>query len=198
MAYLALLAMHDRGNVNWATHIKTLLCECGFGLVWMFGGVENEKQFCRDLKEKLKANFCQRWFNHIQESARFDLYHSFKDCIGKEIYLDMIRVSIYRVALARFRMGVSPFNAHRHRYNRQENSRHCPFCPGQVEGEVHVVFICPEYAEQRARYIYPVDTMDMQEQINRMFVSNEEKTLVSLAKFLYLAWKVRLARLQPD
>jgi Reverse transcriptase (RNA-dependent DNA polymerase) len=198
MAYRALLAMHERGNVNWVTKIKKLLCECGFELVWMFGGVANEKQFCRELKERLKANFSQRWFDHIQESNRFDMYRSFKDCIGKEIYVDMIKVSIYRVALARFRMGVSPFNAHRHRYNRQEASRNCPFCLGQVECEVHVIFVCPEYAGFRARYLNLVDTVDMREQIRLMLVSHVERDLVGLAKFLYLAWRARTSRLQSE
>ena len=71
MAYLSLLAMHERGHVNWVTKLKSLLCECGFGLVWLFGGVANEKQFFRDFRERLKANFGLRWFNHIQHSSRF-------------------------------------------------------------------------------------------------------------------------------
>ena len=32
--------------------------------------------------------------------------------IGREEYLDLIKVNIYRTALARFRLGMSPFNAH--------------------------------------------------------------------------------------
>jgi hypothetical protein len=195
MAYLCLLSMHERGKINWVTHIKSLLCECGFGLVWLFGGVADEKQFLRDLKERLKGNFGQRWFTHLQESSRFELYQSFKDSIGRELYLDKIHVTIYRTAMARFRLGVSPFNAHRHRYSQSQDNKICPFCPDRVEDEVHITFDCPTYDAIRERYIHTEDaSTSKQELIRKLLKCSDEAKMVSFAKFLYLAWQIRLSK----
>ena len=45
------------------------------------------------------------------------MYHCFKSAIGSEEYRNFIKVNIYRTALARFSLGVSPFNTHRIRYS---------------------------------------------------------------------------------
>ena len=59
--------------------------------------------------------------------------------LGEE-YLDFIKVNIYRIALARFRLGMFPFNAHRLLYSLSEASRACPLCPAKAEAEVRVIF----------------------------------------------------------
>lgn len=196
MAYLCLLSMHERGKTNWVTHVKSLLCECGFGLVWICGGVANEKQFLRYFKDRLKGNFGQMWLTHLQDSPRFEIFQSFKDSIGREQYLDTICVTIYRTALARFRLGVSPFNAHRHRYSQSLDSKTCPFCPGKSEDEVHVIFDCPTYHDIRGRYIN-VDDVDVNKEvlIRKMLKCSDEAEMVSVAKFLYLAWQIRLSKM---
>ena len=190
--------MHERGHENWVTHVKALLCDCGFGLVWLYGGVVDEKSFLREFKDRLRANFGQRWFAHLQESARFGVYHSFKNCIGREPYLDTIRVSIYRTALARFRMGVSPFNAHKYFFAHHDSSRICPFCPDKIENEVHVVAECTVYESIRERYVSLDMQGNLQDQINSLLMTEDETKMVSLAKFLYLAWRSRIARLQLE
>ena len=196
MAYLCLLGMHERGKTNWVTHVKSLLCECGFGLVWLFGGVADEKQFLREFKNRLKGNFGQRWLTHLQESSRFELYHSFKDIIGRELYLDNIHVSVYRTAIARFRLGVSPFNSHRHRYSKSLDKRMCPFCVGIVEDEIHVILDCTTYDDIRARYIKTdAACTNKQELVRKMLNGIDEDQTVKLAKFLFLAWKIRLSKM---
>ena len=70
------------------------------------------------------------------------MYHCFKSAIGSEEYRDFIKVNIYRTALARFRLGVSPFSAHRLHYSLSDVNRACHFCPDKVEDEVHVIFKC--------------------------------------------------------
>ena len=92
-------------------------------------------------------------FSHLSQNTRFEMYHCFKSVIGREEYLDLIKVNIYRTALARFRLGVSPFNAHRLRYSLSEANRACPFCPDKVEDKAHVLFDCFVYGNTRNVYI---------------------------------------------
>ena len=82
------------------------------------------------------------------------MYHCFKSVIGREEYLDLIKVNIYRTALARFRLGMSPFNVHRLRYSLSEANRSaCPICSDKAEDEAHVFFDCFVYGNIRNVYI---------------------------------------------
>jgi len=71
--------------------------------------------------------------------------------------LDLIKVNIYRTALARCRLGMSPFSAHRLRYSLSEANRVCPFCSGKVGNEAHVLFDCIVHGNIRNMYINKVD-----------------------------------------
>ena len=111
MAYQSLLTLHEKGHENWVTYVKSWLCKCDYGFVWLFGGVCDEKLFLKDFKETSKRrNFTQDWFSHLSQSTRFEMYHCFKSVIGRAEYLDLFKVNIYRTALARFRFGMSPLN----------------------------------------------------------------------------------------
>ena len=68
--------------------------------LWLFGNVGDKKHFLRDFKERLRQNLTQDWFSHLSQSTRFEMYHCFKRVIGREEYLDLIKVNIYRTALA--------------------------------------------------------------------------------------------------
>lgn len=195
MAYMSLFNLHEKGHINWVTQVKSLLCNCGFGLVWLFGGVTDEKSFLNEFRERLKADFELNWYQHVQESTRFSVYHSFKSLIGREPYLDTIRVSVYRTALARFRMGVSPFNAHKYYFALDASCRMCPFCPGCIEDETHVITNCSAYEVIRDRYVQIDVQQDLRNQTINMIKTIDEGKMVNLAKFLYLAWKIRLVKL---
>jgi len=198
MSYESLLTLHERGHVNWVSYVKTLLCSNGFDIVWQSSSVGDEKLFLRDLKERLKVTFKADWKSHVSQSARFNLYDSFKCLFTHENYVDIINVNIYRNALTRFRLGVSPFNAHRKRYSSTETTRECPFCPGNIEDEVHVVFLCQAYKSIRRQYIGDMVFVSFQEELLRLFLSEEEQMIVHFAKFLFLANQTRKRKIEEE
>ena len=112
MEYQSLLIVSEKDE-SCVAHIQSLLCRFDYGFVWLFGGVGDEKSFLGDFRERLRRNFTPDWFSHLSQSSCFEMYHCFKSVIGREEHLDLIKVDIYRTALARFRLWVSPFNAHR-------------------------------------------------------------------------------------
>ena len=193
MAYQSLLTLHEKGNKNWVTFVKSLLCESGYEVVWIYGSVGNEKRFLREFKERLRANFSLRWLNHLSQSNRFERYNNIKGCIEKETYIDLIKANVYRTALARFRTGVSPFNAHKHRYSLTDESRACPFCPLKKEDEEHVLLDCPKYSEIRERYVALdlVCNVPVDRKVISLLSSKNNEVLIDLGKFLFLAWKKR-------
>ena len=53
-------------------------------------------------------------------------------------------------AFCKFRSGVAPINIEIERYNKVPvKDRICPFCPGLVEDEVHVLTVCNLYDDLR-------------------------------------------------
>ena len=68
-AYNMLVLMHQKGYVNWVTHVKEILCTYGFEQVWLFG-CGNEKEFFKELRERQHSSFYHGWRNHIESSER--------------------------------------------------------------------------------------------------------------------------------
>ena len=62
--------------------------------VWMYGEVGDKRRFLHIFKERLKDCFYQRWWAHISNSERFDLYHCFKSTLHCERYLGCMQSRI--------------------------------------------------------------------------------------------------------
>jgi len=124
------------------------------------------------------------------------MYHCFKSVIGTEEYLDLIKVNIYRTALACFRLGMSLFNVHRLCYSLSEANHACPFCPDKVEDEAHVLFDCFVYGNIRNVYINKAQNISLQEQVLSVLKCTDESSLVALVKYLFLAVQMRKKRLE--
>ena len=62
-AYDMLYGLQERNSKakTWVCHVKRLLCVNGFGYVWMYGEVGEERRFLHIFKERLKGCFYQRW-----------------------------------------------------------------------------------------------------------------------------------------
>ena len=90
----------------------------------------------------------------------------FKSVTGREEYLDLIKVNIYRTALARFRLGMSPFSADRLRCSLSEANSACPFCRVKIEkGEAPVFFDYVVYGNIRNVYINKAQNISLEDQV---------------------------------
>ena len=90
-------------------------------------------------------------------------YRKFKSEYGVEPYVLCVRARGHTSALARLRAEVAliGLNIEIGRYTSTPiNDRECPFCPGKVEDEEHVIMSCPKYSTVReglfhATYCHP-------------------------------------------
>ena len=70
-AYRMLYELDANGKTNWASGIKNKLYEVGFGFVWVNQGVGDDRQFLRELKDRLITCRWQDWHSHIEDSDIF-------------------------------------------------------------------------------------------------------------------------------
>ena len=153
-AYLMMLHNCENGKENWVTKIRNILCENGFGIVWLCQNVNNESSVLKALKIRLTDIFYQGWNSKISNNENYTFYHSFKSFITPEFYLYSNKIDIKsRICLTRFRCGVSELNAHRYRYYNDDSLKNCPFCKNVIENEMHAIFFCPLYLNLRLKFL---------------------------------------------
>ena len=86
--------------------------------------------------------------NHLQQG-----YFSFKAEFRFEPYISKAKNKHHRRVVAMFRVGTHWLQVCRGRYvalDYQQGT--CPTCSGTVEDEVHALFHCPDYHDQRAKF----------------------------------------------
>ena len=124
-AYEMLHVMQEGDCVSrtWVAQIKFLLCFNGFGYVCMYGCVGNEKMIVHNkISVPIKKLLLPEVVLSLAKSERFDLYSFFKKILERERYLEFIQSRVYKIALARFRVGVSRINDHRLRFSVADNN----------------------------------------------------------------------------
>ena len=85
--YLMLISLTDTGKITWATHIKSLLFEFGFGYAWLANEVGNRSHFLDLFKQRIKDISIQNWRRNVTESPKADNYKYFEINLNVEMYL---------------------------------------------------------------------------------------------------------------
>ena len=131
---------------NWAGSIKECLESYGFQDVWAQGGVSNEAAFLSAIRQKMIQRFKLEWSTKISNSDRFATYLLFKSVHQAEKYLTDITIKKFRDTLIRLRLGINELGVNK-RFQPENATKTCLFCPVVLEDEIHFLFICPVYAE---------------------------------------------------
>ena len=66
IVYNVLLCDAQNGKVNWVSRIKNLLETLGFGHVWLYQSVENDKLFFRIFNQRIRDKYGQRLHFELQ------------------------------------------------------------------------------------------------------------------------------------
>jgi hypothetical protein len=179
-------------NKNWATQVKNILFEHGFQDIWLYENIDNYT--VELIKKRITDTYCQSWYSNINNSPRLRTYAIFKHTLTREKYLDIIHENKFRYALARFRVSAHRLAIETGRYTGTEiNERICLSCNmNQVESEYHFLLVCPKYRELRYKFLKPYfcrwPTLN---KFQFLLNCNSNKTLYSLAKYIYFANRIR-------
>jgi hypothetical protein len=186
-AYVMLVRLDDLGKTCWATGVREILSQCGFYCVWINQGVGNVKVFLSRLKQRLIDTFMQEWESTVLVKDRYAFYRSFKSSFGTVFYLECISIYCFCVAFTQLRLGVLPINNNLRRYSRNVLEKMCPFCPGSIEDELHLIYSCPSYSDIRIVFL----NFDEYKPIPSLLGSANPLRICNVAKFTYYAVKRR-------
>ena len=66
--------MFNSSEQSWATTIKQILFETGYGSVWLNQNVSNEKLFLNQFEQRCKVMHMQKCVHDIENSGRCRMY----------------------------------------------------------------------------------------------------------------------------
>lgn len=180
-------------NLNWASHIKSLLDQLGFSNVWL----NQDHLACipvPQIRQRLFDQSNQAIITSVNESHKLTLYRRYKKECRTEQYLDTISENKYKISLSRFRLSSHNLLIETGRYNGlPRDERLCNFCNmRKIEDEYHLLLVCPYYMELRRKYFknYFCNWPTLNK-FDQLMSTSSKKSLKNLSKFIYFAFKKR-------
>jgi hypothetical protein len=185
--------IHPVNSNNWASMVKKLLSELGFGHVWLQQGVGNLNGFMRMCKQRVSDQYVSKWNSQLNESSDALLYREIKTVFEYSSYLKDISVPRHRYALLRFLCKNSriPVVTGKWQHPRPYHLRLCENC-GILGDEFHFVFSCTIFEELRLQYIpryYRINPSMVK--FIEILKSQHKKTIRNLSIFLFKAMNMQ-------
>ena len=189
-----MLFLHcNAGRKNWASQVKNMLYEFGFGYIWELQAVYDEVRFIDDFRNRLLDCEKQTWRAAVTNMPKLELYSVFKLELKTEMYLLLDMQRKYRVALAKLRVGNHELEIEKGRQcKKKREERICRFCHHGIEDEYHVIFDCNLYNEIREAYIKDeYKSPSNLYTFGKLLSSENDTCIVNLSKFVYYMFTVR-------
>lgn len=195
--YKMLRSLDEAGRITWASHIRSLLFEHGFGYVWVANTVGDANRFIKVFKQRIKDISVQNWKSRLEESPKANHYKHFKSLLNVEKYLLVDLSYAGRSTLANFRCSGHTLMIEKGRHMQIEREyRFCPFCVERnvytIEDEFHFFMVCPAYEDLRNIYfkLNWRNTISLHH-FYSIFKSSDDKSIFAISKFLLGAFSLR-------
>ena len=140
--------------------------------------------------QRLVDKFYQESFSEIkQPSSKLRTYSILKTEKGFENYLYEIKNLKHRIMMTTLRLSDHKLMIETGRHkNIIKELRFCPFCPGEVEDEIHFILKCRPYAQYRN----PSWRCSNHNKLNRFkTIMTSVNSLEDVARFIELAFTTR-------
>ena len=188
----------------WPDLIKAEFFSIGLG--GLYSQVKTTKtNICNAYFRRKLDIFYQNAFSQINDpSSKLRTYGKIKKKSGFEIYLNQIpvkdRTAFTRLRLSNHQLMVEKM---RHQFPKPpESERRCPFCPLNVEDEIHFLLNCPTFTIHRESLIsLAINTIPDFEILSDVekfqILMTEEKLVKTTAKFIRKAFELREFLIKP-
>ena len=182
---------------EWASHVKNILFNTGFGYVWNTQSVENDQLFVNRFEQRCKDIHIQQCFADIERSNRCRMYREIKTTYGTETYLNCTLSKQLRIFFTKCRLSSHKFLVERGRWDKPPivyHERKCTLCnSGDIEDEYHVAMKCTYFKDIRVKYIKPYYYVrpSMQKFVNLMNTTNnrDRHKLMIFIKLIFQSYK---------
>ena len=196
LCYKLLHEYDSSGRRTWATEVKNLLFEMGFGHAWTNQGVGDQCLFINCFRDRLRDMAQQEWRNTVNSTPKLRTYTKFKSELSFEKYLTLNTAQYSLQLYTKFRCGVLQLEIERGRHqNIETQDRICKLCKLEVEDEYHFLMSCKELDDIRNKYlnnlVKPINTYNF----SALLSSQKEETLYRLINYIRNAWRTRLIKI---
>jgi hypothetical protein len=189
--YNMLRRLDELGRITWATHVKQLLFQYGFGYVWIYGDVGDINMFMQQFTSRLKDCCKQNLHENINTSPKALSYKLFKTNLTPETYLSISLSYIYKKILSNFRCSGHRLMIERGRHlNIDREFRFCEFCLERnvysVEDEFHYLLVCPKLNALRHKCFLQqwLDCVPSERLFIRIMSDTTPKGIYALCRYL--------------
>ena len=195
--YGMLKSLTAAGKNTWATHIRSLLFENGFGHAWIAGTVGDTNAFLSMSTHRINDISLQNWQRSLNDSPKANHYKHFKSQLDVEKYLFIDLSFICRITLAKFRCSSHNLQVEKGRHQNIEHEyRFCPFCLERnvytIEDELHFFMLCSMYNDLRNQYFKPAWKLNIcPQKFYSIMRTTDKQSLFSISKFLVSALELR-------
>ena len=130
--------------------IQHLLCENGFGDVWLNPNSVNKDNFHKKFKQRLNDQYIQDWNSKLENSNRFQTLQVLHSDYRIENYIDKIKNPDMRQIYTRLRIDLNCLTTSKTQVGLQREC--CPFCNIEPEDVGHFLFKCDKYQVIRSDF----------------------------------------------
>lgn len=177
---------HGYITYGWSTEIRNILNECGLGGLWYDPLALKTPQLKTLIRQRLRDQFLQKWWNDIETDDRCNFYKIIKTEFGNEVFLKKL---VNFDSLCKFRSGCSIVPLARKRlYSQEIRENTCTLCNQTTFlDEIHYICTCPYFTEIRME-LYPSINENLPREfqivkIKNIFATKSKIKLQKLVRF---------------
>ena len=139
--------MCKRDNMPWFQGVQYLLCENGFGNVWLNPSSVDKDCFHKYFKQRLNDQYVQNWRSKVMHSSRFKILQLVHNDFKMSNYIEKIRNPATREIYTRLRIDMNLLSTSKIHGN--QNDAICPLCNDGTETVGHFLFTCSKFNSLR-------------------------------------------------
>ena len=135
---------------EWVQGIQSIMCENGFGNVWINPSSVNKDTFHKYFRKRLNDQHVQNWNTKLTESNRFTTLKILHNDYKMENYVKLIKNPEIREVYTRLRIDMNILSTSKSQSTRQLDR--CPFCNEEPESVGHFLLKCNKYNTIRSDF----------------------------------------------
>jgi hypothetical protein len=148
---------------SWAISMKKILTSCNLQEVWDTKNAEGMSSgaILQIVEEDLMQKFQNTVKDDIESTSKLRYYKDMKSTYGTEDYIYKCRSQQHRSVIAKMRSGTYRLQVELGRSRKiPRDQRLCRKCSsGSVEDEIHFMFSCDKYSDQRKTLFEKLQTI---------------------------------------